>query len=130
SHPSPPPGPARCRPRTRLDHQRRRRTLSPRTPHSPSPEVRLIRVLHVCAEAHPIVKTGGLADVTGSLPAALTAHGADARIVLPAYPAAIDLVGEVETVARLQLPGSGRPVRILRGEFPGTGLPLYLVDST
>jgi glycogen synthase len=34
-----------------------------------------MNVLHVAAEAHPLLKTGGLADVVGALPQALQAQG-------------------------------------------------------
>ena len=44
------------------------------------------RVLHVAAEAYPLIKTGGLADVAGALPQAQRMLGADARLLLPAYP--------------------------------------------
>ena len=33
--------------------------------------VPLVKVLSVASEAYPLVKTGGLADVVGALPAAL-----------------------------------------------------------
>ena len=39
-----------------------------------------MRVLHVGAEIHPYVKTGGLADVVAALPTALRREGADARV--------------------------------------------------
>lgn len=44
-----------------------------------------MKVLYVTAEAHPLVKTGGLADVAGSLPKALKQEGVDIRTVLPLY---------------------------------------------
>ncbi len=44
-----------------------------------------MNVLMVSAEAAPFAKVGGLADVLGSLPAALTQHSMDVRVVLPAY---------------------------------------------
>ncbi|MDR7126541.1 glycogen synthase GlgA [Pseudotabrizicola sp. 4114] len=43
------------------------------------------RVLSVASECVPFVKTGGLADVVGALPAALAAVGWDMRVLIPAY---------------------------------------------
>jgi starch synthase len=43
------------------------------------------RVLMVASEASPFVKTGGLADVMGSLPAALVRRGEQVAVVLPRY---------------------------------------------
>lgn len=45
----------------------------------------MTKVLFVSPEAAPFAKTGGLADVTGSLPAALLDKGVDARVILPLY---------------------------------------------
>ncbi|HMU17950.1 MAG TPA: glycogen/starch synthase, partial [Thauera aminoaromatica] len=41
-----------------------------------------MRILQVCAEIFPLLKTGGLADVAGALPPALGALGADDDIAL------------------------------------------------
>ncbi|WBU62811.1 glycogen synthase GlgA [Paracoccus aerodenitrificans] len=43
-------------------------------------------VLSVASEAAPLIKTGGLADVVGALPAALAPLGWRLRTLLPAYP--------------------------------------------
>lgn len=43
------------------------------------------RVLSVASECVPLVKTGGLADVVGALPAALKPAGWDMRVLIPAY---------------------------------------------
>ncbi|SDD76277.1 glycogen synthase GlgA [Rhodospira trueperi] len=51
-----------------------------------------MRVLFVTSEAHPLVKTGGLADVAGALPLALGRLGVDARILMPAYAGLLDRV--------------------------------------
>lgn len=44
-----------------------------------------LKALFVSAEAAPFAKVGGLADVAGSLPAALRRIGIDARVVIPFY---------------------------------------------
>ena len=44
-----------------------------------------MRVLIASAEAVPFAKVGGLADVVGSLPAALRQNDIDARVILPGY---------------------------------------------
>ncbi len=43
------------------------------------------RVIFATSEAVPLVKTGGLADVSGALPAALTALGMDVTVFMPLY---------------------------------------------
>ena len=43
------------------------------------------KILMVSAEVEPFAKTGGLADVAGSLPKALKVMGHDVRIVMPRY---------------------------------------------
>jgi len=45
----------------------------------------LIRVLSVASEVYPLVKTGGLADVTGALPAALGRENVAVRTLIPGY---------------------------------------------
>ena len=44
-----------------------------------------MNILYATAEATPYVKTGGLADVAGSLPQALVENGQDCRVVMPLY---------------------------------------------
>lgn len=44
-----------------------------------------MKVLYVASESSPFIKTGGLADVAGSLPQALRHQGIDVRVVLPLY---------------------------------------------
>ena len=45
----------------------------------------VLRILMCASEAIPFVKTGGLADVVGSLPKALKKQGCDVKIFLPLY---------------------------------------------
>ena len=44
-----------------------------------------MKILYVTSEAVPFCKTGGLADVAGSLPPALAEQGAEVAVVLPLY---------------------------------------------
>jgi starch synthase len=44
-----------------------------------------LKVLIVASEVSPYAKSGGLGDVTGSLPKALKAAGVDVRVVFPKY---------------------------------------------
>jgi len=44
-----------------------------------------MKILYATSEAVPFCKTGGLADVAGSLPAALAEQGAEVAVVLPLY---------------------------------------------
>ena len=45
----------------------------------------MLKILMVASEAAPFAKTGGLADVLGSLTPELTRQGVDARVILPKY---------------------------------------------
>ena len=44
-----------------------------------------MKVLFLTSEADPFIKTGGLADVAGSLPKELVKKGIDIRVVMPLY---------------------------------------------
>ena len=44
-----------------------------------------MRLLYVTSEAYPFCKTGGLADVAGSLPPALARGGMETAVILPLY---------------------------------------------
>ena len=86
-------------------------------------------ILFATSEIHPLVKTGGLGDVSASLPPALRALGDDVRVVLPAYRTVLEQTGELRLVATLDLAGVPTSVRILEGRLPDSDVPLYLVDS-
>ncbi|MFM9014104.1 MAG: glycogen/starch synthase, partial [Gemmatimonadota bacterium] len=85
-----------------------------------------IEVLSVAAEAFPLVKTGGLADVVGALPAALAPHDVRVRTLLPGYPAVRDRLHEVREVARLPH-GIGGPATLL--EATAGDLDLLVLDA-
>jgi len=93
-------------------------------------KVAAVRVLHVGAEVFPLLKTGGLADVLGALPAALLHAGADARLLLPAFPALAAALTNVRQVAQLAVPWGGAQAQLLAGRFDTPALravPVYLL---
>jgi starch synthase len=54
-----------------------------------------MNILFAAAEVAPFIKTGGLADVSGSLPAALNKGTTHVRVVLPLYKSIKDKYGDV-----------------------------------
>ncbi|MCH9672357.1 MAG: glycogen synthase GlgA [Gammaproteobacteria bacterium] len=88
------------------------------------------KVLFVTPEVYPLVKTGGLADVSYSLPSALRELGVDARVLVPGYPAVLDQTSTVwQTFAEDVWLLPGVPLaRILQGTLPGTEVPLYAIE--
>ncbi|MFN8597606.1 MAG: glycogen synthase [Anaerolineae bacterium] len=92
------------------------------------------KIWTISAEAAPFAKTGGLADVVGSLPKALAALGEDVRVVMPAYQSIEDayrtgrhnlkaLPGEIRIPT-----GSGSiPIGVFEGRLPGSEVPVYFI---
>jgi len=88
-----------------------------------------MNILFASSEAHPLIKTGGLADVAGSLPRAIRNLQHDIRVIIPAYQSVLKQPEKFTLVAHLALEGVSQPVRILAGRLPGSTITLYLVDS-
>lgn len=86
-------------------------------------------ILFVTSEVHPIIKTGGLADVSGSLPQALKALRRDLRILMPAYGDAMKNVRSTRLVTQLTVAGYTDPVRILETRYKGSSVPVWLVEA-
>ncbi|MFW5451093.1 MAG: glycogen synthase GlgA [Methylophagaceae bacterium] len=87
------------------------------------------KILFASSEVHPLVKTGGLADVSASLPIALRKNGQDVRIIMPAYRQCLEALTEIQTVATIKLEGFHLPVEILQSTLPDSDVPLWLVHS-
>ena len=65
-----------------------------------------LKVLFATSEVAPLIKTGGLADVSGALPAALRAIGVDVRVLVPGYSQVIEQLAHHEVLASFDdLPG-------------------------
>lgn len=56
------------------------------------------KILFVMSECAPLIKTGGLADVAGALPAALAEHGDEVCVLLPGYRAVMGKLGKTKKV--------------------------------
>jgi starch synthase len=92
------------------------------------------RILILASEAAPFAKTGGLADVVGSLPKALTARGHDVRVVMPAY-ADIELAAQegrwdlVPSPVLLRVPIGGGFVDagVFESTLPGSPVKVFFI---
>ena len=85
-----------------------------------------LQVLSVASECFPLVKTGGLADVAGALPAAMAAEGVAMRTLLPGYPGVMERAGGGEPVHAFD-DLFGGPARVLATR--AAGLDLLLLDA-
>ena len=85
-----------------------------------------MKVLAAASEIFPLVKTGGLADVTGALPAALARQGVDLLTIVPGHPAVMAaLEGAAERHAYADL--FGGKARLLKGR--AKGLEIIAIDA-
>jgi starch synthase len=95
-----------------------------------------VRILFVSAEVSPIAKTGGLGDVAGSLPKALTKLGHDVVMFMPFYREAREWFERSGESIEPALPPTqifwanwAAEATFLRAQLPGTDIPLYLVGN-
>jgi starch synthase len=81
----------------------------------------MIEVLSVSSEIYPLIKTGGLADVTGALPGALAPLGVMMRSLVPGYPQLLGKLKNGRTVH--DFPAFfGGPARLIAGRAAGLDL--------
>ena len=85
-----------------------------------------MKVLGVASEVFPLMKTGGLADVAGALPAVLAKQGIQVITLMPGYPAVIKAL-ETYEVAYTSDNLFGGVARLLRGK--AKGLDLFALDA-
>lgn len=86
----------------------------------------MLKTLSVASEAYPLVKTGGLADVVGALPAALAPHSVETTTLLPGYPAVLKATKRAKPVHRWPKL-LGVEARLLKAEV--AGLSLLILDA-
>jgi starch synthase len=86
----------------------------------------MIEVLSVTSELYPLIKTGGLADVAGALPAALNGSGVTMRTLVPGYPAVLSKMKGGREVAKFD-DLFGVTGRLIAGR--AEGLDLIVLDA-
>jgi len=88
-----------------------------------------LKVLFVSSEVFPLIKTGGLADVSRSLPSALQRLGCDIRVLIPGYPSVLEKLKDLSQVATI----TGLPVikeaELLIGIIPESQLKVMVIKS-
>jgi phosphoglucomutase len=87
-----------------------------------------MRVLSVASEFFPLIKTGGLADVSGALPGALAAEGVEMRTLLPGYPAVTGQLTRTAAVATFDDLFGGRAT-LRETAYGSNGTPLLILDA-
>ena len=88
-----------------------------------------MKVLFVSPEVNPIVRTGGLGDVVGSLPLALHSQGIDVRVVCPLHRASAKInVSRHSKSIKIDLGGNVLRGSLLESNLGSSGVPVYLMD--
>jgi starch synthase len=88
-----------------------------------------MKILFVTSEVYPLIKTGGLADVSGALPAALQTLGQDVRLLIPGYTPVLDKLENKRTVATFAVFPEQLEVKLLSAKMPHSGVPVYVLDA-
>ncbi|HSW16724.1 MAG TPA: glycogen synthase GlgA [Ramlibacter sp.] len=99
-----------------------------------------MKVLYVCTEVFPLLKTGGLGDVSGALPAALRDAGCDVRLLVPGFPAFREgaNLSRSPTARPLDVPAAWGPhlgaaakpqPRLVQATLPPTDIAAYVLDA-
>ncbi len=87
-----------------------------------------LKVLFATSEVAPLIKTGGLADVSAALPVALMGMGVDMRVLVPGYPQVMEALKTKGRAAVLPaLPGVP-PAQLIASKLP-SGVPLLVIES-
>ncbi|MES2636947.1 MAG: glycogen synthase GlgA [Pseudomonadota bacterium] len=93
-------------------------------------EENILRVLFATSEAYPLIKTGGLADVSGALPKAisqLSTFDGDVKLVMPAYSAVLAKLKNIQTVAEINV--LGQACSIIIGKMPDSNLDVIAIKN-
>jgi len=92
------------------------------------PTSKPLQILFATSEIQPLIKTGGLADISASLPSALRELGVDVRVLVPGYPAVLSGAWGVESLYWFKDFYDFGEVHLLSATLPETGVPLIIVE--
>jgi starch synthase len=88
-----------------------------------------LKILFVGSECAPFAKTGGLADVVGSLARGRRRRGVDARVVMPLYRGvAWDSLEILEGVLSVPVARGMEYGRVRLGSLPRSDVPVYFLE--
>lgn len=89
-----------------------------------------MKILFVASEVSPFAASGGLADVAGSLPKAVTKSGNDCRVVMPLYALKMDkFKGELEYITSFSVPVAWRNQYCGVFKIKYEGVTYYFLDN-
>jgi len=88
-----------------------------------------MKVLFISSEVFPLIKTGGLADVSGSLPTALQGLGVDIRILMPGYPSALKQLNDLQLIATINHLPHIDHAELLLGTIKDTQVKVIVIKS-
>ncbi|MFC3749752.1 glycogen synthase GlgA [Paenibacillus sp. GCM10012306] len=89
-----------------------------------------MKVLFAAAEAHPFIKTGGLADVIGALPKALKGAGVDVRVIMPKYRGIPEkFTSQLQPVTVVNVPVGWRSQYCGIERLVHDGITVYFIDN-
>ena len=88
---------------------------------------RKLSVLFVTSEIFPLIKTGGLADVSAALPNALQALGVDIRVLVPGYPDVLAAIKKKIDIVTWKI--LGQEVHVFEATLPQFEFPLIVASA-
>ena len=89
-----------------------------------------MRVLFATSEAYPLIKTGGLADVSGALPKAISQlpdFKGDIKLLLPAYSAVLAKLKAAKTIANISV--LGQDCSLITGKMPDSDIEVIAIKN-
>ncbi len=90
-----------------------------------------MHVLFVTSEAFPLIKTGGLADVSGALPKAiknLSSFNGEIKILMPAYTGVLEKLQSNQHVANIR--ALGHDCQLYAGRMPESNVEVILIHNS